>query len=190
MSEITLEKIDILRNRFNISYSEAKKVLEKCDGDLVEALVYLEESQSDKKKKELFDKDEIVNYIKRLIEKGNVTRIRVKKDDEIIIDVPLNGVIVTGAISALYPKFLVLLTATLTATAVVTKITIEVSKEDGTVEVINKYIENGKKVVKATTSDVMEKVSDVTSAIKLKLNNLSDKEDNLKENSFSYKVNL
>ncbi|HCQ90008.1 MAG TPA: ubiquitin, partial [Clostridium sp.] len=40
MSEITLEKIDMLRERVNITYSEAKRVLELCNGDVLEALVY------------------------------------------------------------------------------------------------------------------------------------------------------
>ena len=40
--ETTLEKIDEVRKRANVSYGEAKEALESCNGDVVEALIYLE----------------------------------------------------------------------------------------------------------------------------------------------------
>jgi NACalpha-BTF3-like transcription factor len=39
---VSLELIEILRERANISYEEAKEALEKCNNDVVEALIYLE----------------------------------------------------------------------------------------------------------------------------------------------------
>ena len=42
--KISLEAIDQLRMRANISYREAKELLEETGGDLIEALVYLEEN--------------------------------------------------------------------------------------------------------------------------------------------------
>lgn len=42
---INLDKIDLLKERANVSYKEAKEALEKFDGDLVEALIYLEEEE-------------------------------------------------------------------------------------------------------------------------------------------------
>ncbi len=36
---VSLEQIDLLRKRANVSYEEAKEVLEKFDGDIIEALV-------------------------------------------------------------------------------------------------------------------------------------------------------
>lgn len=194
MDNITLEKIDILKNRFKISYSEAKETLEICNGNVVEALIYLEKNNSKINKEQFIDKDEVVQYIKRLVEKGNATRIKIKKDDEVIIDMPLNGVLITGAISALYPKLLALITATLTAAVVVTKVTIEITKEDGSVEVINKLIKNGFKEAKDTvivaTEGIRETMSDVSTEIKTKVNNTLGKEEKLNENMFSYKVNL
>ncbi|MBF4695339.1 DUF4342 domain-containing protein [Fusibacter ferrireducens] len=41
---VSLEKIDMLMERANISYKEAKEALEKYDGDMVEALIYLEDA--------------------------------------------------------------------------------------------------------------------------------------------------
>jgi NACalpha-BTF3-like transcription factor len=39
MSEITLEKIDIVRERTGANYSEAKEALEACEGNVVDALI-------------------------------------------------------------------------------------------------------------------------------------------------------
>ncbi len=41
---VSLEKIDMLMERANISYKEAKEALEQHDGDMVEALISLEAS--------------------------------------------------------------------------------------------------------------------------------------------------
>jgi len=41
---VNLEQIEALRERANVSYGEAKEALEVCDGDLVEALIYLEKN--------------------------------------------------------------------------------------------------------------------------------------------------
>ena len=41
---VSLEKIDMLMERANISYKEAKEALEKHNGDMVEALIELESS--------------------------------------------------------------------------------------------------------------------------------------------------
>ena len=40
--KITLEKLDILRERGDLSYQEAKELLELCEGDVIAALIELE----------------------------------------------------------------------------------------------------------------------------------------------------
>ncbi len=42
---VSLEKIDMLMERANISYKEAKDALERFNGDMVEALIYLESNE-------------------------------------------------------------------------------------------------------------------------------------------------
>ena len=37
-----LEKVERLRERANVTYEEAKKALEECNGDMLDAMVYLE----------------------------------------------------------------------------------------------------------------------------------------------------
>ncbi|WP_454053571.1 DUF4342 domain-containing protein [Clostridium sp. Marseille-Q7071] len=179
MSEITLEKIDMLRERVNITYSEAKRVLELCNGDVLEALVYIEEEKKKKKSESytFLDKDEIIEYIKSLIEKGNATRITIKKNNKTVFDIPLNGALAVGAVSVIYPKLL----AVLAATALISRVTIEVTKTDGTVEVINKMMKN-------VVDDARDIATDVTSDLKEKINKSFGKDNNIHETNFSYRV--
>lgn len=147
MSEITLEKVDLIKERTGVSYTEAKEALEASDGDVVDALVYIENK---KKTKGAFyqTKEEFINWIKDIINKGNVTRIRIKKDDTTLVDLPVTaGIAVTGLTAILSAPLL----AIGVVSAVVTKVTVEITKEDGSVEVVNKYIKN-------TMGDVKEKI--------------------------------
>ena len=44
-----LEKVERLRERADVSYEEAKKALEECNVDLLDAMVYLEKQGKVKK---------------------------------------------------------------------------------------------------------------------------------------------
>ena len=49
--KVTLEQIDELRNRVNVSYEEAKSTLEKNDGDLIKSIIELEKKRGRKYEK-------------------------------------------------------------------------------------------------------------------------------------------
>src|SRR5690554_3374031 len=85
--KITIEMIDELRRRANVSFEDAKIALEKCEGDLVEALVYLE--KQNKFKSENTQKNSFSDTIKRLIEKGNKTRFIVSKNGRTALNLSL-----------------------------------------------------------------------------------------------------
>jgi hypothetical protein len=139
MSEITLEKVDIIRERTGVTYSEAKNALEMCSGDVVDALIYLEADKENLEPYTYTTKDEFMNWIKGVIRKGNVTRIKIRKDEKVIVDIPVNaGIAVTGIAYLIATPLLALGVLS----AVVAKVTIEITKEDGSVEVVNKIIRN------------------------------------------------
>ena len=50
MSEITLEKVDQVIERTYATYAEAKEALEACDGDVVNALIYIEKKREEDRK--------------------------------------------------------------------------------------------------------------------------------------------
>lgn len=188
MSDITLEKIDILRERTGISYTEAKEALEECDGNVVDALIFIENKNKKNSKDNLYaTKDEFISWIKETIQKGNVNRIRIKKDDKEICDIPVNAGMVAGMLALWYPPLMALGILS----AVFAKITVEIVKSDGSVEVVNKIIKNKAKDVKEKvddiTFDVKEKVEDIASEMKEKFEkkNFDNKKD---ENVYQYTV--
>ncbi|ABK62082.1 DUF4342 domain-containing protein [Clostridium novyi] len=191
MSDITLEKIDILRERTGVSYTEAKDALEKCDGNIVDSLIYLENTIEENKCSIKDDicttKEEFVSWIKGIAKKGNVNRIRVKKDDKVIMDIPVNAGLAAGVIALAYPALI----AVGVLSAVVTKVTVEIVKDDGSVEVVNKLIKSTAKEVKDKmndiTDDMKEKMESMTSEVKEKFDNEKEmsSEDN---NMYKYTV--
>ncbi|MDU1506583.1 MAG: DUF4342 domain-containing protein [Clostridium butyricum] len=180
MENITLEQVDVVRERCNVSYAQAKEALEACNGDVLEAIIYIEQNQkkenenSETKDNEYtfnaVSMEELKNLIKGLIEKGNVTRIKIKKDDKEILDIPVNAGIAASVIAI---TILPILAAVVIA-AIATQITIEVTKEDGSVEVINKYVTQ-------VANDVKNKASDLADVVKNKVNDVKTEVKNSKD---------
>lgn len=184
MEEITLEKIDIVRERTGVTYTEAKEALEATQGNVVDALIYIEKNTKNVKDQLYTSKDEFVEWLKEIIRKGNVTRIRIKKDEKVLVDIPVNAGVATGVILMALPPLL----AIIFVTAVVAKVTVEITKEDGSVQVVNKVIENTytnvKDKVNDVTADVKDKVTEVTADVKDKFNKGSEENNN----SYQYTV--
>lgn len=161
-SEITLEKVDIVRERTGASYTEAKEALVACDGNVVDAIIYIEKINKEKADATPSSMDEFKQWLKSVLEKGNVTRIRIKKDEKVLIDMPVNaGVAITVIVGIISAELLTLGVIAGAVVGVATNITIEIVKKDGDVEVINKAIKN-------TVDDVKDKFTNFASDIKEK----------------------
>jgi hypothetical protein len=129
--DITLEKIDIVRERTGASYREAKEALEKCNGEVVDAIIYLDEGAPKQGKWTetiTVAGNEVVDRIKELIKQGNVTKIRIKKDNNTILDIPVTA----GAIGTILAPQLAAIGAVV---AILSKATLEIERPDK--EVIN-----------------------------------------------------
>ena len=179
MSEITLEKIDVVRERTGASYAEAKKALEACDGNIVDALIYMEQNKKSTMGNIYTTKDEFLSWIKDIVNKGNVNRIKIKKDDKTVVDIPVNAGIAASLTVLIWPPLI----AIGILTAVVTRITIEITKSDGTVEIVNKNI-------RSNVTDVKDKVVDAAVSVK---ENVKEKfhhkdKNNDEENIYQYTV--
>jgi hypothetical protein len=167
MAEITLEKIDIIKERTGVSYTEAKEALEECDSDVVDALIYIEAKQKKSAKFNMDEmyttKDEFMAWIKDTVRMGNVTRIKIKKDETVVIDIPVNAGIAAGIVGLIFPALI----GIGLLTAVLTKVTIEITKADGSVEVVNTIIKN-------TVDDVKSKMNDLSDDVMEKFNETKD----------------
>jgi len=175
MENVTLEKVDIVRERTGVSYEKAKQALEVCEGDVLNALIYIEKtkdissednnesSKADEANKIPVSLEELIAWFKQMIEKGNVTRIKIKKDDTELIDIPVNAGIAAGVVAIIIPPIL----AAGVIAAIATQITIEITKEDGSIEIINKYVSK-------VASDVKNKATDFADKFKAKVNEMKN----------------
>ncbi|ABG86749.1 DUF4342 domain-containing protein [Clostridium perfringens] len=174
MSEITLEKVDQVIERTYATYAEAKEALEACDGDVVNALIYIEKKREEESKVEekvMEEKaesfEDIKKFLKDLIDKGNVSRIRILKDEKALTDIPVNAGIAAGAIAVIFPSILALSVVA----AIATKITIEITKADGSVEIVNKIVKNAANDIKGKAFGLKEKAFSVANDMKEKREN-------------------
>ncbi len=98
-ASVTLEKIELVKSRTGASYAQSKEALEKSKGNVVDAIIELEETMgSDFQNIDGKDWKESAIYLKmkEIVEKGNVSRIIVKKGDSQIVNFPLTvGVVGT-----------------------------------------------------------------------------------------------
>lgn len=105
MEKISVEQIDIVRERAHITYKEAKEVLERFNGDIVSSLLYLEEQ--DKVNSE-FKKDGQKFYKKgkSILTKINNTRVIIKNKELKSLDISAKLAIL---LSILAPHILVII---------------------------------------------------------------------------------
>jgi NACalpha-BTF3-like transcription factor len=96
--EITLQKIDLIRERTGLNYAEARELLEEAHGDVVEALVILDDEDQEVDMDMDFDmntgdmkemvSENVIAPVKRVFNKGNRTRIRVSNADGTLMEIP------------------------------------------------------------------------------------------------------
>ena len=153
--EITLEKIELVKDRTGVSYKEAKEALEAAEGSVVDAIIDIEESIDIRSKSKFVEQSaHIVDKVKEAIKKGNVAKIIVKKNDEVIMNLPVNVGIV-GTVLAPWAAVAGVVAA------FGTKCVIELVKEDGEIIDISEMATD-------TFDEVVEKGSVVVDEVKTK----------------------
>ena len=101
---VSIEKIDLLKERTNVSYSEAQEVLQKFDGNVVEALIYLESANRTNTKgstshtknqahtRENIHHDKFRQHkktFKKVLSRLHATHLLIKNDKDSLINLPL-----------------------------------------------------------------------------------------------------
>ena len=112
---VTLEKIDQVVERTGVTYEEARAALEEVGGDVLEAIIYLETIKkgfADNMSSNINDKKEtIMGVLKDLIKKGNITRVIIRSEEKVILDLP----IYIGAVGVFFAPYISLIGASLAA---------------------------------------------------------------------------
>jgi len=116
---VSLEKIDMLMERANISYKEAKETLERFDGDLVESIIYLESNEKvnySKKTDSSFkgnfhsqrnhQQSEYAEKAKKGIKKLTKMSFVIEKKEKTLLNIPLLAAIILLIVT--FPVFAVL----------------------------------------------------------------------------------
>lgn len=146
---ITLEQVDQVRERCDVSYQKAKEALEHTEGDVLEAIVYLENGDSENKVKEFHD--DVIKALKEFVKSGNVNRIVVEQSDgKVLMNIPVT----VGVIGAVLLSSAVLVGI---IAALATGCVIKVHKESGEVVNVNDAVKN---MYKTTKEKVSKKTSD------------------------------
>jgi len=163
---ITLEMVDEVIGRTGVNYKLAKEALELNDGDVLKAIVYLEEKAESKSSKKA-NGQEIIDRLKALVNEGMVSQILIEKNGKVVVDLP----IFAGAISAVI--FTIPTVAGIIA-AIATGCEIKILKKDGGMinfndltqekfdefmNMINKEKKNMKSEYDATHADAQSDVS-------------------------------
>ena len=170
--EITLEKIELVKDRTGVSYREAKEALEATDGNVVDAIIKIEDEININFKAKITDNGaKVIEKIKEYVKKGNVSRITIKKDDEVMLNIPVTvGVVGT----ALAPW----LTVIGSVVALGLKCEILLVKEDGTTIDLsgkaNETFEEIKEKGGEAASVVKEKVTETVRAVQEKKGKAAD----------------
>lgn len=157
---ITLEKIDQVVSRTGVSYQKAKEVLEMNDGDVIATIIYLENESAESSEEDTFKVSQILDTLKEYIRRGNVSKIIIKKEEEVILNLPVT----VGAVAVVLAPVAALLGV---GVAFVKDINIYIENYKGEIVDINKitkekidYIKNKTKEVKETAEQKASNVRD------------------------------
>ncbi len=125
--QITLETVEKVMELAGVDYYTAKEALVNADGDIDKALESLAPNSSSvgDEIKDLIDK------LKAKVKEGNVDRVQIRKDDEVILKVPVNVGIIGGLIGAAAAPW-ALIAGTIAAFGFGCKL--EIVKKDGSVD--------------------------------------------------------
>lgn len=178
MSKITIEAIDQVMDRVpGATYAEVKEALLKCDGDVVDAIILLQDNSTgteEKKDKKTFedvfgkDSEKIKEDITELLRKSNVVRIVIEKNGKIIMNIPIS----VGVVGVVFAPILSLIGL---SASVLAKYRIKIeNEEEGTTVDLGEFSEEKLNIIKDMVSSVAK---DVKQAVDNKNKNTEDKNE-------------
>lgn len=168
MENDTLQKIDDILKRTDTDYSTAKQALEDANGDVLEAIILIENQFKNQYAQSNTNKGEqIMNQLKDILAKGNATKITIKKNNETIVNLPVTA----GLIGAMLAPFLS--AAGITA-ALLTQCSVEITQADGKVVDIGQKVDQGMDAVKDVMQDVKQGATNLKDDLMQNANEIKD----------------
>lgn len=168
---ITLEKIDDLRKRANVSYKEAKEALEKSEGNMIDAIILLEDENKtvyDRAKNENYRRkhqermnerhektkstvDEFSDSFKKLLKNLNETRVIMYNSTRSILNVSLTVTILAAA-------FIFPLTVAIFIIGLITGNKFKIVRRDNKASKVNDVLKKAAKMTKDVADNLKEKI--------------------------------
>ncbi|GHU61286.1 hypothetical protein AGMMS49983_00740 [Clostridia bacterium] len=181
--EITLEQIELVKDRTGVSYREAKEALEAADGNVVDAIIAIEDEINAKVGVKVSDQAaKVVAQIKELVRKGNVSRIVIKKEEETVLNLPVT----VGVIGTVLAPWLTVIGSIV---ALGSKHTIVLIKDDGTVVDLSSKVGDAVDTVKDKVGDAADTVKDkgaeAATAVRTKVRDAANKVSDTKDKAAS-----
>jgi len=136
----SLDKIDLLKERANISYKEAAELLEKFDGNVVEALIHLETTHKQRAQEYrqtiLENKQKVKTEANGFLNQLSSTRFVLQNKKNKLVDVPLLIALIVGAVTLPFSIF-VLIGLAISGNQIVIKKSGKSIKMDQIIKVVN-----------------------------------------------------
>ena len=152
--EINLEQIELVKDRTGVSYKEAKEALEFAKGNVVDAIIYIEENiNQEYEENDTSAVSSVVDAIKDAIGKGNVTKIKIFKGEDLLLNVPVT----VGAVATLVFPWGMLAAA---IAAAASKCRVVISLQDGTEYDVTEKAANAFETIKSKGEVVFDELKD------------------------------
>ncbi|SHI18329.1 protein of unknown function [Butyrivibrio fibrisolvens DSM 3071] len=123
--DITLEAVEKVIDATGVDFKTAKKALEVTEGNVEDAIKYLTPEKDNAEVKDIIDK------IKERVEEGNVTKVQIRRKDEILLSLPVNVGIIGGVVGVAAAPWAFIAGA---IAAFGFGCTVEIVKKDGTID--------------------------------------------------------
>lgn len=83
-----LKKIDLIRARMDVTYGEAREALARSQGDVVDALILLEQGQSQEEC--ALKGEKMWRGIKEFLHRSHKAKVKIKKNGETLLTLPVS----------------------------------------------------------------------------------------------------
>ena len=127
--DITLEAVEKVMNQTGVEFHAAKDALTKTNGDVDAAIKLIQPDTVDIGE----EVKGLIENLKKRVAEGNADRVQIRKDDQVVLSVPVNVGIV-GGILGLAAAPWALIAGSVAAFGLGCKL--EVVKKDGTIDEI------------------------------------------------------
>jgi len=170
---ITLDQVDSLRQRANVSYSEAKEALVKSNGNMIDAIISLEnenktvydrakkeqakasekERVRERKEKYKANADEFVASSKSVLDSLNETRVVMFNKERVVFDISLT-------ITLLATVFAFPVAAAILVIGMITGNRFKVVRKDNKSDCVNSVLDKAAEVSQNVVDTFKEKVNE------------------------------